>query len=233
VQKASEPVHIQWNEDNDHLQVINNLPALLTDAKAAATFYSLSGEKLEERSFEVAANPSSVADLGVLPLPSSSSSVVFLKLKLTSHDGESLSTNLYWRGTKDANDLTGLNEMPPATVTTFARREDGKVVVALHNPGSNIALMTHVQLRRLDSGKRVLPAFASENYITLLPGETETVTINVDGSLLQGTRPLVTVDGWNVHVPAASSSGAEIRPNLDADPEHTPATGLPMASPTK
>ncbi|SEF60793.1 Beta-galactosidase/beta-glucuronidase [Bryocella elongata] len=233
VQKASEPVHIQWDEDNDHLAVINNLPALLTDAKATATFYTAGGEKLDERSFDVAANGSSVADLGELKSPPTTSPVVVLRLQLISHEGERLSENTYWRGVKNPDELEGLNSMPKASLTAVPEIRSGKLGLTLSNPGPGIALMVHVQLRRLDDNKRVLPAFAAENYITLLPGETRTISIDADPSLLHGTRPLYMIDGWNVTVPRTSFSAGEVRPNLDADPQHTPETGLPMAAPAK
>jgi hypothetical protein len=35
-------------------------------------------------------------------------------------------------------------------------------------------------------------------------------------------------DGWNVTVAPASFKGAAVAPNLDADPAHSPETGLPF-----
>ena len=46
------------------------------------------------------------------------------------------------------------------------------VTVTLHNPGKSVALMVHLQLRRRRSGERVLPVYASDNYISLVPGES-------------------------------------------------------------
>lgn len=36
--------------------------------------------------------------------------------------------------------------------------------------------MAHLQLRRKSSGERVLPVFYSDNYVSLAPGESRTVT---------------------------------------------------------
>ena len=41
--KACEPVHIQLNQSNWHLMVINNTAATLTGAKAQAAIYNLDG----------------------------------------------------------------------------------------------------------------------------------------------------------------------------------------------
>jgi hypothetical protein len=88
--------------------------------------------------------------------------------------------------------------------------------------------MAHLQLRRQTSGERVLPAYASDNYITLLPGESRTIQIEADLSSFKGEDALVVVDGWTVTVDPASSAGVSIAPNVEAQPDHWPATGLPF-----
>jgi hypothetical protein len=100
--------------------------------------------------------------------------------------------------------------------------------VTLHNPTKHIALMTHLQLRRAKSGERVLPVFASDNYVTLLPDESRTITLDAETSRFNGEDALVVVDGWNVSVNEASSQGVRIATNMDAQPEHSPVTGLPF-----
>jgi hypothetical protein len=98
----------------------------------------------------------------------------------------------------------------------------------MHNPTKHIALMTHLQLRRAKSGERVLPVFASDNYVTLLPDESRTITLDAETSRFNGEDGLVVVDGWNVSVNEASSQGVRIATNMDAQPEHSPVTGLPF-----
>jgi beta-mannosidase len=102
------------------------------------------------------------------------------------------------------------------------------VTVTLHNPTKSIALMTHLQLRDAKTGERILPAYASDNYVTLTPDETRTVSITSAAGdfLADGAR--VVVDGWNVTVAPASIPGVSIGPNVDAEPEHWPTTGLPF-----
>ena len=89
----------------------------------------------------------------------------------------------------------------------MARRQ---LQVTLHNPTKNIALMAHVQLRR-KSGERVLPVFYSDNYVSLVPDETRTITIDAAESDFNGEKPLIVVDGWNVTVFPASFSGVADR----------------------
>jgi hypothetical protein len=88
--------------------------------------------------------------------------------------------------------------------------------------------MAHLQLRRQHSGERVLPVYYSDNYVSLLPGENRSVTIQADAKEFNGEEALVVVDGWNVTVAPGSAEGVSIAPNLEAQPDHWPVTGLPF-----
>jgi beta-mannosidase len=103
-----------------------------------------------------------------------------------------------------------------------ARRDAGGAClldVTLSNPTRNVALMAHVQLRNQRTNQRVLPVYYSENYVSLLPGESRTITIEAASQDLGGARPLVVVDGWNVTAKAmdfADKGGARIATNDNA-----------------
>jgi exo-1,4-beta-D-glucosaminidase len=44
----------------------------------------------------------------------------------------------------------------------------------------------------------VLPVFWEDNYFSLLPGEKKTVKVEFDAKNLDGDKPLLKVEGWNV-----------------------------------
>jgi hypothetical protein len=88
--------------------------------------------------------------------------------------------------------------------------------------------MTHVQLRRQRSGERVLPVYYTDNYISLVPNESRTFTVEADLTDLKGERALLLVDGWNTTVEPVNGIGVSIAPNIEAQPSHWPVTGLPF-----
>ena len=95
--------------------------------------------------------------------------------------------------------LTDLrSQLAPITLEAKATRAnaDGKclLTVTLHNPGTQVALMAHLQLRRKQSGDRVLPVFHSDNYVSLVPNESKTISIEAAEADLKGDSPLVVVD---------------------------------------
>jgi len=233
VMHASELVHIQFNEANGILQVINNLPEALTGAVARVAVYNLDGSLVYQNETPVTAPPDVATDLGPVAFPASVSSVHFLKLELHDASGKLISGNLYWRALPEhQDDLTDLAKMPAVTLEAKSERmdRDGKrfLTITLHNPEANIALMSHLQLRRKRSGERVLPAYYSDNYVSLVPNETRTITIEADEKDFNGEDALVVIDGWNVSVATSGGSGVDIAPNLEAQPDHWPVTGLPF-----
>ena len=233
VMHAGEPIHIQLNEARGMVQVINNLPTPLNNSAAHIALYNLDGTLAAEHSESVTAPPFMATDLAPLQIPDRISAVHFLRLDLKDADGKLISSNTYWLNQPwNPNDFSDMEKMPTVALKADVDRKDaaGKrvVTVTLHNTATVVALMAHLQLRRQASGERVLPSYANDNYITLLPGESRSIQIEADLSSFKGEDALVVVDGWNASVVPAASEGVSIAPNVDAEPDHWPATGLPF-----
>lgn len=233
VRSAGEMQHIQFNQADGDLQVINNLPQPLEHASAHVAVYNLDGTLASEKTLPVTAQPDVATNLGTVDFSAAKSDVRFLKLDLKNAAGKLLSANFYWVGpTLDSDDFTDLNKLSQVALKAKLTRRDvaGKtlITVTLTNPTKDVALMTHVQLHRAKSGERVLPVFYDDNYISLVPGETRTITLEADTKELHGQPAQIQVDGWNVTVEPAAAAGVSIAPNVDADPSHWPVTGLPF-----
>lgn len=73
-----------------------------------------------------------------------------------------------------------------------------KTDVTVSNPSKSIALLVSVKLVRSTDGERVLPILWSDNYFTLLPGESQTVTATYNSDSLDGgAKALPEVQVWN------------------------------------
>jgi hypothetical protein len=239
VQSASEMVHIQMDEDDFHLRVINNLPSAISGDTAHLAIFTLWGKNQPalEKDIPVSGPADTSIDLGPVTVPEDYSPVWFAVLQLRDAQGEIVSRNLYWEpSAEQVNDLTALNQMPTVKLeASIARHDTGAgadgrlgLIVTLKNPSHSMALMAHLQLRRKTTGDRVLPVFYSDNYISLAPGETRTVTLDAALADLKGDTPLVVVDGWNIDVTPVTNADSAIALNTDAQPSHWPAIGLPM-----
>ena len=234
VMHAAEIQHIQFNQSNDEVQVINNLPAELADATVRETVLNLDGSVAYQHETKITAAPEAATSAGTIDFPATVSAVHFIKLELVGSDGKLISSNFYWRAQPDhPDDMSALNELPTVTLNAQAQSSDGNgtrtVTVTLTNPSKAVALMAHLQLRR-KSGDRVLPVYYSDNYVSLAPGDTKTITIQADTSQFNGEDALVVVDGWNVSVAPANFKGVSVAPNLEAMPGNSPDTGFAVAT---
>ncbi|MHB8636976.1 MAG: glycosyl hydrolase 2 galactose-binding domain-containing protein [Fimbriimonadaceae bacterium] len=207
-QKACEPVHIELDQGTNQVYVVNTTPKELAGLTLTTTVDNLDGTRASKSTMPVNSPASAAVVAASLPRRGASdSSVYFVELRLADAK-RVVSENFYWCAQSGPDngympaDFTALQTLPmiPLRVTATARGHQTVVVaVTVTNPTKQVALMAHFQLRRA-SGARVLPAYASDNYISLLPRETRTFTIEAPRSELAGEAPVVAVDGWNVEV---------------------------------
>jgi len=206
--KACEPVHVQWDLIDNAVSVVNTTPQAYAGAKVKVATYGLDGTALNtnETTLDVAPftavkhTKAAWADFATHP-------VQFLKLELQDKEGKLLSENFYWNSEKP-EELRALESMSQVKLDGKASytRKDHEIVttVELINSSRTPALMTHLNLRNAADGTRVLPAYASDNYVSLLPGEKKTITIRCASKDAPPTMN-VTLDGWNI-VPASLPS---------------------------
>ncbi|MDI3318351.1 glycoside hydrolase family 2 protein [Pinibacter soli] len=230
VRKGCEPVHIQLNEKENTVQVINNLPNTF-NGKAQITVYNLDGTVVLQRSAAVSAAASSATTIGNLSV-TANSSVYFVQLILNDVTGKQVSNNFYWQALpSNADKLSDLDKLAVVKLLATVSREDkgGKCLlhVTLRNPTTKPALMAHLQLYGKKSKERVLPVYYTDNYISLAPNESRAITIEADASQLKGDQPLILIDGWNVDVVPVSGA-ASIELNKVSQVSTWPQTGLPV-----
>jgi beta-mannosidase len=227
--KASETVHVQFNEALRDLEIVNNRPDALKNLKLEVSTYRFDGWPDSRRTYSVAEVPGSTTiKVGELQVNARITQLYFIKLDLRDADGKLLSTNFYWQHVAQ-DQYDGLQALPTVTLDAeaSARTEGEKILltVKLSNNMSHIALMSHLQLHQKKSGKRVLPVFYSDNYLSLVPGESSTVTIEAATKDLQGDEPLVEIDGYNVDVKPVDGP-VSVAPNVNAQPSHWPESNI-------
>jgi hypothetical protein len=233
VRKACETVHVQLNEKNGDIDVINDLPSALPQARVHCAIYNLDGSVAQERDFNVDALPAAATVAGMLDCPASVSKVHFVKLELRDTGGQLISDNFYWQAAAaDPDDLTELAKLPTENLDVTATREDAdgkcRLNVMLHNPGPGVALMAHLQLRRATTQERVLPVYYTDNYVSLAPKETKNVVIEAAVTDLRNDQPLLAVDGWNVAVTPVTSGPVWVNLNVAAQPASHPERGFAL-----
>ncbi|MDX5986314.1 glycoside hydrolase family 2 [Sphingomonas echinoides] len=204
VKKASEPVHVQMNLPDYKVMLVNNRVGDLRGVTVSAKVVSLDNRVLAEKRTTLTATGETANTAFTLDLaPVLAKGVALVRLEARDAAGKVLSTNLYWQAATDAQ-FQALNALAPVTLQTSASsRVDGAETVAtvtLTNSSQTPAIETKLTVLNTD-GSQVLPAYFTDNYVSLLPGESRTVEIRYPTA--KAASPSVTLRGWNV---AASST---------------------------
>jgi|HubBroStandDraft_1064217.scaffolds.fasta_scaffold00203_17 hypothetical protein len=214
VKKACEPVHVQLDLSNYNVAVVNTTNDPHAGLSISANVYSLDNRLLLHHEEKKDAGADAVTDgfkVELAPLLSSEG-VVLVKLELRNPSGEMVSENLYWLGADGAS-YRRLNRLAASslsvTVKSTRTGEAVRVSVELHNTGTVVSLMNKLTLLNAE-GSRILPAYYTDNYVSLLPGESRAIEVEYPAKSANGMVQ-VAIRGWNISkqtVPAASSVGA-------------------------
>ncbi|WP_084455513.1 glycosyl hydrolase 2 galactose-binding domain-containing protein [Novosphingobium rosa] len=197
--KGAEPVHIQMNQPGHQLVMVNTTLAAVKGVRMRAFVTDLSGATLLTREATVNVGANATVEALTLPLDAVlAKGPVLVRLEAFASDGKKLSENFYWQAARP-EDLRALSAMPQVTLKAGAQAEtptDGEQVetITLANTGRTPALQAKLTL--FDAkGEQILPAYFSDNYLSLLPGETRRVTVRYPQQ--RGTAT-VRLRGWNI-----------------------------------
>jgi hypothetical protein len=200
VKKACEPLHVQLDLSNYNVTVVNTTGAAAADLTITASVYSLDNKSQLHREEHHDAPANTEVDAFMLDLgPLLGDGVVLVKLELHNASGQLISDNFYWLGAKTSS-LRALNKLPAAnlsaTATSTRAGDEVRVHVRLQNQGTAAALSNKLTLLNSRDGSRILPAYYSDNYVSLLPGETRDIDIQYPAAAVQDA-PQVSLRGWN------------------------------------
>jgi exo-1,4-beta-D-glucosaminidase len=197
--KALEPIHIQLNENNYTVSVINTVHKKQENLKASVRImnYDLKVRWEKEEKFTIGED--CYKELFTLPATGDLSPVYFVKLVLSDPDGKIISDNFYWfssnKGKSDLRAISALKRVDPEIKYDLSYEEsEGIMKVTLKNPTDRLEFFTRLMITRGEGGEEVWPTFWSDNFITLLPGEAKTVTARFSRNDLGGKEPFLALD---------------------------------------
>jgi exo-1,4-beta-D-glucosaminidase len=217
--KACEPLHVQYSYDDRSVVVVNSLHQDFRNMKVGARILNLDLSEKFKNEAALDVTPDSSTKAFVIPELQGLSTTYFLRLTLEDAAGKTVSSNFYWLSTKPETldwdkstwyhtptktfaDYTGLQSLPKVSLKVSSAREtkggEGAMRVSVSNPGPNLAFAVHLKITKGRGGEELLPIYWEDNYFPLLPGEKREVRVTFREADLQGAKPFVEVDGWNV-----------------------------------
>ena len=195
--KACEPLHVQYNPLTKKVEVVNVSARKHLVMKVAAQWLDMWGKEISLQTAVISSFEDTTVEVMDLAFPEGHD-VCYLRLELAEND-RTVSTNFYVQGREEYN-FRALNELPLATVATGGGIGDmgdsWRVNFEVGNIGEVPALMLHAVVRDA-AGERVLPAFWSDNYIHLMPGEKRTLFVEIKKADCKG-QPQVSLEGFNL-----------------------------------
>jgi len=216
---ACEMVHAQMSPQGN-VQVINNSPQARAGLTVTAAVYNMDGTHAFDQTAMVSATATAATDAFAIKWPASLSAVHFVRLTLIDAQKKQLDGSFYWHTSNPGHDCSALQTLAPAKLDVTAHRKDASgnttLSITLSNRTKSVALMSHLQIRHGRKNARVLPIYYSDNFISLMPGESRNVNAEFATSDLHGDEPQIAVDGWNVTAAAWKGSHVSVIPALDA-----------------
>ena len=211
-----------------NVSIVNQGPSDVSGLRARVRVYDLQGrERTELLSDPADIRSDSATTVLTLPRVARDSRVFFVRCELLDPSGRVIGENVYWQSQRnddvgdpdrdfafDANqavwaDMTPLNSLPKVALGVSARGSvngsgQQTVDITLTNPTNRIAFFERAELTATRDGDELLPIEYDDNYVTVFPGESETIRGVVPNPLTSANW--VRVTGYNtppVVVPVA------------------------------
>ncbi|MEU8264356.1 hypothetical protein AB0C02_27510 [Micromonospora sp. NPDC048999] len=223
--KANEPVHLAYDYKTRNVYAVNSTLTARSGLTATATVYNIPNlTQAYTTTVPVNAAANASTQMFTLPTLTGLSTTYFIRLQLKDAAGAVLSNNLYWYSSqpdalgnksnwymtsvKTYANLTGLNSLPsnPNLAASVTRAVSGGQETATirltNNSPTNIAFFLRPEVTAGNGGDEVLPVNYTDNYVSLWPGESTTITATYQTSDLGGLPPYLRVRGYNI--PTAS-----------------------------
>ena len=199
--KGCEPLHIQMNLHNNEVLAVNTSLAVVQGAMAGMQVFTPEGKILQNKTMPVELAPNEKKDLFTATFDEASLPANYLvRLWIKDKKGKVLAANEYWKANAATGHFRAFNELPTVALAAKASRmANGQLMIALENKTKTPAV--GIRLDALNKGGEVLlPAYFTDGYFTLLPGEKKTIFLE---SADHKAVDKISIAGYNLAVMAA------------------------------
>lgn len=197
MQDACEPVHVQFNQDDQFVAVVNRSYKSLDELHIVCDVFSVESKLIYHTEKEYNIDAESVGKVFCLSkILSKIKDVSFIILRMKNKEGCTISKNVYWLSPD--NNFESMNKMKTVKIKSSVIKKviTGKYccsTIKLTNISKQLAFFIHPML--MNDKEEVLPSFWSDNYFSLKPGETNVISVKTP--ILKGKESFC-IDGWNV-----------------------------------
>ncbi|MCL1938683.1 MAG: glycoside hydrolase family 2 [Candidatus Azobacteroides sp.] len=185
--KACEPLHVQMNLPENDIVVVNVGRYDYEQLQVSVSCFDWVGKELEKQIRLVDAPCNSVAPCFLSVNETNKPELFLVRLVLTDRKGRTLSINDYWKAANKAA-YRQFDRMKNASLDIRQQRKGDRWLVEIQNRSNRIA--PYIKLNAVDKTTRgiLLPAYFSDGYFNLLPGEKRIIECMVDKELMDNCK---------------------------------------------
>ncbi|MDR0904553.1 MAG: hypothetical protein LBN00_00020 [Oscillospiraceae bacterium] len=171
VKAGNRPTRAIFDPRDDRVLLANHTGTAFENVVTVVELFDIDGKPVFSREYALDLLDADAAGVFVtnVDFSASPSDIAFLRLWLK-HENNIICENIYWHNIKNYQDYRELYAIP-ATKLTFICKTTGENTYEL--TVTNTGAYPSVQTRIVNDA---LPVFYSDNYFTLLPGETRVIT---------------------------------------------------------
>ncbi|MDW7695121.1 glycoside hydrolase family 2 TIM barrel-domain containing protein [Flammeovirgaceae bacterium SG7u.111] len=202
LRKGSEPLHVMYNPTDGMVMAVNNTFETYPNMMLKVETIDMEGNKKRFTQVIVGIEPTSTKKfLSVKKFleKQAKENGAFINFQLLDMEQNVLTENFYWVPNKNG-EYNGLNSLKKAPLKATAKQlEEGKIEVTLTNSeNSPVAFFNRISIVDKNTGKRMLPVFYDDNYVSVIGENTKKVIVEFDPEKFDSTSLKVSVKGWNV-----------------------------------
>lgn len=193
--KGSEPIHIQRNVQNQQIEIANASQTALTKAVASVDVFDVYGKKLASDSYKVNVPKNQLTVVTTTDLAKNIDTIYLIRLTLRDKAKNIISINEYWEKSEEEN-FEVMNTLASVKLNVKELTANSKSRKFKISNTSNVPAL-NVKLNALSAatGEVILPAYFSDGYFALLPGESRIIDLDK----LNLTEEIkIRVTGYNV-----------------------------------
>ena len=193
-------LHIQLNLNDSSVCIVNQTLSDQKDLTISAELFDIHGKLLSKDDYKTSVLANKVSVQHKINSQSIKEEVYFLRLKLLDKENNLKDQNFYWLS-QPGKSYEKLNELKETTLQAeFMLNTKGKKIAAISNSGSETAFFVRLKVTDEKSGVLTLPVFFSDNYITLMPGESREISVDLTQlpESLKSNSLNLSIEGWNI-----------------------------------
>jgi len=189
--KACEPVHVQMSLNSNKIAVVNSSLQNYKAAHVQLQVFDLKGKQIYTFSAGITINANSLTNIGSAQIPSALSGIYLIRLKLTDDNKHLLSQNDYWKALGGSRSFLAFNLLPNAHLQILKISNHQYKIT---NISATPAIAVKLNLVNALTKQIILPAYFSEGYFNLLPGESKAVSVDCPNK----QKAIISAEGYNV-----------------------------------